>query len=53
MEGNKDEADRCINIAIDAAKSGDFQKAAKFLRKADKLFPTARAKGNKISQNEI
>lgn len=46
MEGNKDEADRCINIAINAAQSGDFQKAEKFLRKADKLFPTQKAKGD-------
>lgn len=47
MDGNKDEAQRCINIALDAAKSGDLQRAEKFLRKADSLFPSQKAKGKK------
>lgn len=45
MEGNKDEADRCIDIAIEAAKAGNVHKAEKFLRKADNLYPTTKAKG--------
>lgn len=45
MDGNKDEAQRCINIALDAAKSGDLQRAEKFLRKADNLYPSQKAKG--------
>lgn len=45
MEGNKDEAERCIDIAIDAAKLGNYGRAEKFLRKADALFPTQKAKG--------
>lgn len=45
MEGNKDEAERCIDIAIDAAKLGNYERAEKFLRKADALFPTQKAKG--------
>lgn len=45
MDGNKDEAQRCINIALDAAKSGDLQRAEKFLRKADSLYPSQKAKG--------
>lgn len=45
MDGNKDEAQRCINIALEAAKSGDLQRAEKFLRKADNLYPSQKAKG--------
>lgn len=45
MDGNKDEAQRCINIALEAAKSGNLQRAEKFLRKADSLYPSQRAKG--------
>lgn len=45
MDGNKDEAQRCINIALEAAKSGDLQRAEKFLRKADSLYPSQKAKG--------
>lgn len=46
MEVNKDEAERCIQIAIDALKSGNVERSEKFLRKAENLFPTQRAKGN-------
>lgn len=46
MDGNKDESNRCINIALAAAKSGDLQRALKFLRKADNLYPSQKAKGN-------
>lgn len=45
MEVNKDEADRCIQIAIDALKSGNTERSEKFLRKAENLYPTQRAKG--------
>lgn len=48
MDGNKDEAQRCINIALEAAKSGNLQRAEKFLRKADNLYPSQKAKGNFI-----
>lgn len=44
MEVNKDESERCIEIAIAAASFGQMDKADKFLRKADKLFPSQRAK---------
>lgn len=49
MDGNKDESNRCINIALNAAKAGDFQKALKFLRKADSLYPSQKAKGTQNS----
>ncbi|KAG7485766.1 hypothetical protein JOB18_017885 [Solea senegalensis] len=44
MEGNRDEAEKCINIATKALEAGDKEKAQKFLIKAEKLFPTDRAK---------
>ncbi|XP_071768008.1 dnaJ homolog subfamily B member 14 [Centroberyx gerrardi] len=44
MEGNRDEAEKCINIASKALEAGDKEKAVKFLNKAEKLYPTDRAK---------
>ncbi|XP_019717722.1 dnaJ homolog subfamily B member 14 [Hippocampus comes] len=44
MEGNRDEAEKCINIASKAIEAGDKEKALKFLHKAERLYPTARAK---------
>lgn len=45
MEVNRDEAERCIDIALASLKNGDIERAEKFLRKADNLFPTQKAKG--------
>lgn len=44
MEGNRDEADRCIEIAKTALRAGKPDRAEKFLRKADALYPTQAAK---------
>lgn len=44
MDSNKDEAHRCIDIAVQALADGKLQKAEKFLNKAEKLYPTTRAK---------
>nr|XP_019956729.1 PREDICTED: dnaJ homolog subfamily B member 14-like [Paralichthys olivaceus] len=44
MEGNRDEAERCLNIATSALEAGDKEQAVKFLNKAQRLFPTDRAK---------
>ncbi|KAK7930512.1 hypothetical protein WMY93_006907 [Mugilogobius chulae] len=44
MEGNRDEAEKCIKIATRALDAGDKEKALKFLNKAEKLYPTDRAK---------
>ncbi|MBN3271770.1 DJB14 protein, partial [Polyodon spathula] len=44
MEGNKDEAEKCILIARKALEAGDKEKALKFLNKAEKLYPTIKAK---------
>lgn len=45
MEGNRDEAEKCIHIATKAIEAGDKEKALRFLNKAEKLYPTDRAKG--------
>jgi len=44
MEGNKDEADRCLDYAEKFAEQGLREKAEKFILKAEKLYPTERAK---------
>ncbi|XP_028315655.1 dnaJ homolog subfamily B member 14 [Gouania willdenowi] len=44
MEGNRDEAEKCIHIATGAIDAGDKEKALKFLNKAEKLYPTEKAK---------
>ena len=45
MDGNKDESERCIQIAERKIKAGDYEAAIKFLRKADKLYPSQAAQG--------
>lgn len=44
MDGNKDEADRCLDYAEKFAEQGLKEKAEKFIQKAERLFPTERAK---------
>lgn len=44
MEGNRDEANRCIDIALSSINLGNYGRAEKFLRKAENLYPTQRAK---------
>ncbi|KAK0046189.1 calcium/calmodulin-dependent protein kinase type 1 [Biomphalaria pfeifferi] len=43
MDGNKDESEKCINIAKGCIASGHTEKAKRFLIKAQKLFPTKKA----------
>lgn len=45
MESNRDEAERCIQIAAQALREFKTEKAEKFLRKAEKLYPSQKAKG--------
>lgn len=42
MDGNKDEAERCITISLAAFELGDNAKALKFLEKAKRLYPSAK-----------
>ncbi|CAK1556011.1 unnamed protein product [Leptosia nina] len=44
FEGNKDEAERCIEIAQNAFAAGNYEKAERFLMKSERMYPTARAK---------
>ncbi|XP_059140446.1 dnaJ homolog subfamily B member 12-like isoform X2 [Physella acuta] len=43
MDGNKDESERCITIALQCISNGQKEKAKKFLLKAQRLFPTKKA----------
>ncbi|KAM8889479.1 dnaJ homolog subfamily B member 12b isoform 1-T2 [Synchiropus picturatus] len=43
MEVNRDEAERCIDIATAAFGRGESEKALRFLEKAQRLFPTEKA----------
>lgn len=45
MEVNRDEAERCIDIATAALTNNQPDKAQRFLEKAQRLFPTEKAKG--------
>ncbi|XP_070707772.1 dnaJ homolog subfamily B member 12b [Pempheris klunzingeri] len=44
MEVNRDEAERCIDIATAAFTNDQPEKAQRFLEKAQRLFPTEKAK---------
>lgn len=45
MDGNKDESDRCIQLAEEHINDGLRDKALKYLEKAERLYPSQRAKG--------
>lgn len=45
MEVNRDEAERCIDLAERYIRERKREKAEKFLHKAERLYPTERAKG--------
>jgi len=40
MESNKDEADKCLNLALKFIQNGNKEKAEKFVNKARKLYPS-------------
>lgn len=40
---NQDEAERCLDIAKDAEKQGNKEKALKFYEKSLKLYPNSKA----------
>lgn len=43
MDGNKDEAQKCVALGEKYLAEGKYDKAEKFLTKAQKLFPTSKA----------
>lgn len=53
MEGNRDEAERCIGIAVQALREAKIDKAEKFLNKAEKLYPSQKAKGKKKKTSHV
>ncbi|XP_077206562.1 dnaJ homolog subfamily B member 12 [Paroedura picta] len=44
MESNRDEAERCIAIAVIAIKANQTEKARRFLEKAQRLYPSQRVR---------
>ncbi|XP_060635157.1 dnaJ homolog subfamily B member 14 [Anolis sagrei] len=44
MEGNRDEAEKCLGIAREALEAGNRERAQRFLHKAQRLYPTQAAK---------
>lgn len=48
MDSNKDESEHCISLAQKFINEGDRTKALKFLYKAEKLYPSQRAKGKLV-----
>lgn len=51
MEGNKDDAAKCLKFAEKFIASGNKDKALKFLAKSIKLYPTKKAEGEVDLQN--
>ena len=44
-DGNKDEAEKCFNLAQKYFKEGSREKAIRFTQKAERLYPTQKAQG--------
>ncbi|XP_022086493.1 dnaJ homolog subfamily B member 12-like [Acanthaster planci] len=44
MEGNREDSLKCIRIAENCISTGDYEKARRFLNKAQRLYPSQRAK---------
>lgn len=53
MESNRDEAERCIEIAAQSLRDSKMEKAEKFLKKAEQLFPSQKAKGKIVEKTYI
>lgn len=49
MEGNRDEAEKCVEIAREALNAGNREKAQRFLQKAEKLYPLPSARGEALA----
>ena len=52
MEGNRDDSEKCLRVAEKYLRAGDKEKALKFLNKAERLYPSKRAKGMRIIASE-
>jgi hypothetical protein len=49
MEGNKDEAEKCLQFARRYLAKGDKEKAKKFIGKSKKLYPLKEAESKWFS----
>lgn len=47
MDSNKDEAERCMELAERYLREKKYEEAEKFVRKAQKLYPTKKAEGKR------
>lgn len=45
MDSNKEESERCIRLAEKFLQYSDIEQALKYLYKAERLYPSQRAKG--------
>lgn len=45
MDSNKDEAERCMELAEQYLREKKYDEAEKFVRKAQKLYSTEKAEG--------
>jgi DnaJ family protein B protein 12 len=45
MESNREESLRCLKIAENYLRQGDYERAERFAQKAIKMFPSNEAKG--------
>jgi len=46
MDSNREEGERCIHLAERLLELGEVEQALKYLNKAERLYPSKRAKGN-------
>jgi hypothetical protein len=48
MEANKNDANKCILLANEAASNYDYEKAVKLIEKSMRLYPTESARGKSM-----
>lgn len=48
MDSNKDEAERCMELVERFMRERKYEEAEKFVRKAQKLYPTKKAEGESV-----
>lgn len=44
-DGNKDEAEKCFNLAQKYFQEGNRDKASRFAQKAERLYPSQKSRG--------
>lgn len=51
-DGNKDEAEKCLNLAQKHFKEGNRDKAKRFAQKAERLYPTKETEGERKEEGK-